>query len=304
MAKHVTPMKSLLESGVHFGHRTPRWNPKMRQYIFTQRNGIHIIDLQQTIRFIDKAYRLVVETVANGGVVLFVGTKRQAQDSVQEEAVRCGMPYVNQRWLGGTLTNWRTIKERIDYLLKLEKQQARGEFMRLVKKEALSKEKEIARLNKRLGGLKEMTRLPNLLFITDIRREDIAVKEANVLGIPILAMVDTNCNPDPIDYIIPSNDDAIRAIRLITSKMADAVLEGKAILEAGEAEADEAEAAGDEDMSRYLGPSTMAKLKAAEEAEAQAAAEAAAQAATLAAAQSKEEAEKETNPASPAKEKE
>ncbi len=303
MAKHVTPMKSLLESGVHFGHRTPRWNPKMRQYIFTQRNGIHIIDLQQTIRFIDKAYHLVVETVANGGVVLFVGTKRQAQDSVQEEATRCGMPYVNQRWLGGTLTNWRTIKERIDYLLKLEKQQARGEFMRLVKKEALSKEKEIARLNKRLGGLKEMTRLPNLLFITDIRREDIAVKEANVLGIPILAMVDTNCNPDPIDYIIPSNDDAIRAIRLITSKMADAVLEGKAILEAGEAEADEAEAAGDEDMSRYLGPSTMAKLKAAEEAEAQAAAEAAAKAAAESKAETGAE-EKETNPATPAEEKE
>ena len=292
--KHVTPMKSLLESGVHFGHRTPRWNPKMRQYIFTQRNGIHIIDLQQTIRFIDKAYHLVVETAANGGVVLFVGTKRQAQESVQAEATRCGMPYVNQRWLGGTLTNWRTIKERIDYLLKLEKQQARGEFTRLVKKEALSKEKEIARLNKRLGGLKKMTRLPNLLFITDVRREDIAVKEANVLGIPILAMVDTNCNPDPIEYIIPSNDDAIRAIRLITSKMADAVLEGKAILEAGEAEVDEAEASGDEDISRYLGPSTMAKLKAAEEAAAAAASKA--KAATTA--------EKETTPASPAEEKE
>ncbi|HEY84204.1 MAG TPA: 30S ribosomal protein S2 [Chloroflexi bacterium] len=297
--KHVTRMKSLLESGVHFGHRTPRWNPKMRQYIFTQRNGIHIIDLQQTIRFIDKAYHLVVETVANGGVILFVGTKRQAQDSVQEEAIRCGMPYVNQRWLGGTLTNWRTIKERIDYLLKLEKQQARGEFTRLVKKEALSKEKEIARLNKRLGGLKEMTRLPNLLFITDIRREDIAVKEANVLGIPILAMVDTNCNPDPIEYIIPSNDDAIRALRLITSKMADAVLEGKAILEAGEAEVDEAEAAGDEDISRYLGPSTMAKLKAAEEAEASAAASKSVDEAVEALTE-----EKETNPATPAEEKE
>jgi len=297
--KHVTRMKSLLESGVHFGHRTPRWNPKMRQYIFTQRNGIHIIDLQQTIRFIDKAYHLVVETVANGGVILFVGTKRQAQDSVQEEAIRCGMPYVNQRWLGGTLTNWRTIKERIDYLLKLEKQQARGEFTRLVKKEALSKEKEIARLNKRLGGLKEMTRLPNLLFITDIRREDIAVKEANVLGIPILAMVDTNCNPDPIEHIIPSNDDAIRALRLITSKMADAVLEGKAILEAGEAEVDEAEAAGDEDISRYLGPSTMAKLKAAEEAEASAAASKSVDEAVEALTE-----EKETNPATPAEEKE
>ncbi len=260
MAQHVIPMKALLEAGVHFGHRTPRWNPKMRRYIFTQRNGIHIIDLQQTIRAIDQAYQLVLDTVASGGTVLFVGTKRQAQDSVQQESERCGMPYVTQRWLGGTLTNWRTIRQRIDYLLQLEKQQARGEFTRLVKKEALSKEKEINRLNRRLGGLKTMTRLPNLLFITDIRRESIAVAEANTLGIPILAMVDTNCDPDPIDYIIPSNDDAIRAIRLIVSKMADAVLEGKAILASEEAEVEEVEMADDEDQSRYLGPSTLAKL--------------------------------------------
>ncbi len=262
MAQHVIPMKSLLEAGVHFGHRTPRWNPKMRPYIFTQRNGIHIIDLQQTIRAIDQAYKLVVDTVASGGTVLFVGTKRQAQDSVQQEAERCGMPYVTQRWLGGTLTNWRTIRQRIDYLLQLEKQQARGEFTRLVKKEALSKEKEINRLNRRLGGLKTMTRLPNLLFITDIRRESIAVAEANTLGIPILAMVDTNCDPDPIDHIIPSNDDAIRAIRLIVSKMADAVLEGKAIQAAEEAEVEDVETTEEEDQSRYLGPSTLAKLQA------------------------------------------
>ncbi|MFQ5576851.1 MAG: 30S ribosomal protein S2 [Anaerolineae bacterium] len=267
MARHVMPMKALLEAGVHFGHRTPRWNPKMKSYIFTQRNGIHIIDLQQTIRFVDQAYKLVSEAVGNGGVVLFVGTKRQAQDSIREEATRCGMPYVNQRWLGGTLTNWRTIKQRIEYLLQLEKQQARGEFSRLVKKEALAKEKEITRLNKRLGGLKTMGRLPNLVFITEIRREGIAVQEANTLGIPILAMVDTNCNPDPIDHIIPSNDDAIRAIRLITSKVADAVLEGQAIKAAEEAEVEEAETVADEDISRYLGPSTLAKLKAAEETE-------------------------------------
>lgn len=266
--KHVVPMKALLEAGVHFGHRTPRWNPKMKSYIFTQRNGIHIIDLQQTLRYIDQAYQLIADTIANGGVVLFVGTKRQAQDSVQEEAERCGMPYVNQRWLGGTLTNWRTIRQGIDHLLTLEKQQARSEFTRLVKKEALEKEREIARLNKRFGGLKNMRHLPHLVFITDTRREMIAVREANILGIPILAMVDTNCDPDPIDYIIPSNDDAIRAIRLITSKVSDAVLEGKAIQEAQEAEAEEAEAAGEEDISRYLGPSTLAKLKATEESEA------------------------------------
>ena len=265
--KHVVPMKALLEAGVHFGHRTPRWNPKMKSYIFTQRNGIHIIDLQQTIRFIDQSYQVVVDVVAKGGVVLFVGTKKQALDSIQEEAIRCGMPYVNQRWLGGTLTNWRTIRQGIDHLLTLEKQQARGEFMRLIKKEALDKEREIARLNKRFGGLKNMRHLPHIVFITDTRRELIAVHEANVLGIPLLAMVDTNCDPDPIDYIIPSNDDAIRAIRLITSKVADAVLEGLAIQEAQEAEVEEAETAGEEDLSRYLGPSTLAKIRASEEPE-------------------------------------
>lgn len=263
--QHAIPMKSLLEAGVHFGHRTPRWNPKMKNYIFTQRNGIHIIDLQQTIRFVDQAYQLVVDTVAKGGVVLFVGTKRQAQATVEEEATRCGMPYVNERWLGGTLTNWRTIRQRIDYLLELEKQRTRGEFSRLVKKEALDKEKEIVRLNKRFGGLKNMRNLPHLIFITDTRRETIAVQESNTLGIPILALVDTNCNPDPIDYIIPSNDDAIRAIRLLTSGIASAVLEGKSIRDTEEAEVEKAEVATDDDL---LGPSTlaaMAKLKEAED---------------------------------------
>ena len=261
----VVPMKSLLEAGVHFGHRTRRWNPKMKPYIFTERNGIHIIDLQQTIARINQAYELVKETAASGGIVLFVGTKRQAQESIVQEATRCHMPYVDQRWLGGTLTNWRTIRQRIDYLLETEKQQARGEFARLVKKEALLKEKEIERLNHRLGGLKEMRRLPNLLFVVDIRRDSLAVKEANTLGIPILAMVDTNCNPDPIDHVIPSNDDAIRAIKLMLSTMANAVLDGQAILQSIEAEEEEMATLEDEAaMEHLLGPSTLAKIQAAE----------------------------------------
>jgi small subunit ribosomal protein S2 len=264
----VVSMKALLEAGVHFGHRTRRWNPKMKPFIFTERNGIHIIDLQQTITRLNQAYDLVKDTVASGGTVLFVGTKRQAQDSVEQESVRCGMPYVKQRWLGGTLTNWRTIRQRIDYLLEIEKQQARGEFARLIKKEALQREREIARLNHRLGGLKQMRRLPNILFIVDVRRDSLALKEANVLGIPIVAMVDTNCDPDPIDYVIPSNDDAIRAIKLMVGTIANAVLEGRAILETIQAEEEEAEAIeGEEAMERYLGPSTLAKLQAAEEEE-------------------------------------
>ena len=259
----VVPMKALLEAGVHFGHRTRRWNPKMKPYIFTERNGIHIIDLQQTIARLNQAYDLVKDTVASGGIVLFVGTKRQAQDNIVQESVRCTMPYVDQRWLGGTLTNWRTIRQRIDYLLDAEKQQARGEFARLVKKEALLKEKEIARLNHRLGGLKEMRRLPNLLFVVDVRRDALAVKEANILGIPIIAMVDTNCNPDPIDHIIPSNDDAIRAIKLMLATMANAALDGQAIHHTLEAEEEEAQTIeGDEAMERYLGPSTLAKIQA------------------------------------------
>ncbi len=261
----IVSMKALLEAGVHFGHRTRRWDPKMKQYIFTERNGIHIFDLQQTISRLDEAYNLVRDTVANGGSILFVGTKRQAQDTLVEEAARCGMPYVNQRWLGGTLTNWRTIRQRIEYLLDLEKKQLRGEFARLPKKEAGKLEYEIERLNRRLGGLKNMRRLPNLLFIVDVRRETIAVKEANNLGIPIIAMVDTNCNPDPIDYVIPSNDDAIRAIRLMVSKITDAAIEGQQIRETLQAEEEEVEAVSQEALDeRYLGPSTLAKLRGAE----------------------------------------
>ena len=261
----VESMKALLEAGVHFGHRTRRWNPRMKPYIFTERNGIHILDLQQTLQSLEKAYGLVRDTVADGGIVLFVGTKKQAQDAVAEEATRCEMPYVNQRWLGGTLTNWRTIRQRIDYLLDLEKKQMRGEFAGLPKKEIVKLEYEIERLNRRLGGLKSMERLPHLLFVVDVRRETIAVKEANTLSLPIVAMVDTNCDPTPIDHVIPSNDDAIRAIRLMVGKMADAVIEGqqlRATLRAEEEEEAGAEGAGDEGMERYLGPSTLAKLRA------------------------------------------
>ena len=261
----VVPMKALLEAGVHFGHRTRRWNPKMKPYIFTERNGIHILDLQQTIARIDEAYNLVRDTVADGGFILFVGTKRQGQDTVEEESTRCGMPYVNQRWLGGTLTNWRTIRQRIDYLLDLEKKQMRGEFIRLPKKEVGKLEYEIMRLNRRLGGLKDMRRLPNLVFVVDVRREAIAVKEANILGIPIIALVDTNCDPEPIEYLIPSNDDAIRAIRLVVSTMADAAIEGQQIRESMLAEEEEVAAMGDEEsLEHYLGPSTLAKLRSSE----------------------------------------
>ncbi|MCB0167952.1 MAG: 30S ribosomal protein S2, partial [Anaerolineae bacterium] len=212
---------------------------------------------------LDEAYELVKNTVSTGGIVLFVGTKKQAQESVAQEAARCGMPYVNQRWLGGTLTNWRTIRQRIDYMLEIERQQSRGEFARLTKKEALMREREINRLNHRMGGLRDMRRLPNLLFVIDVRRDTIAVKEANILGIPIIAMVDTNCDPDPIDYAIPSNDDAIRAIKLMNSTMASAVLEGQAILSSIRAEEDEVAGMEDEQaMERYLGPSTLAKIQA------------------------------------------
>jgi len=201
----------------------------MRSYIFTERSGIHIIDLQQTITQIDDAYAVVRDTVANGGSLLFVGTKRQAQDLIEQEALRCNMPFVNQRWLGGTLTNFHTIRKRLDYLHDLEAAQARGELELLTKKERLLKTREIAKLNIRFGGIKHMTVLPDVVYIVDVGREDIAVHEANKLGLPIVGMVDTNCNPDPIDFVIASNDDAIRAIRLITGLMADAVIEGKDI---------------------------------------------------------------------------
>ena len=256
----VVSMKELLEAGVHFGHRARRWNPKMKSYIFTERNGIHIIDLQQTIARLEEAYSVVRDTVAEGGTVLFASTKRQAQESIVSEAERCGMPYVNQRWLGGTLTNFRTIRQRIDYLLSLERRQELGEFSRLPKKEALGLQREIDKLNRKMGGLREMRRLPSLVFIADVRREAIAVKEANKLDIPIVAMVDTNCDPDPIDHPIPANDDAIRAIRLITSKVADAVLEGQQIRAATMAEEEELEGVEERD-EMYLGASTLAKLK-------------------------------------------
>jgi small subunit ribosomal protein S2 len=223
----VVSMKQLLEAGVHFGHRSRRWNPKMRPYIFTERNGIHIIDLQQTIRALEKAYNFVRDAVAEGGTVLFVGTKRQAQENIISQATRCGMPYIDLRWLGGTLTNFRTIRARIDYMVDLEQQRDNGDLEKLTKKEAMLKMRDLAKLQRRLGGLRNMHRLPEAVFVTDTNGEDIAVHEANRLGIPVIAMVDTNCDPDPINYVIPANDDAIRAILLMAGKMADAVIEGQ-----------------------------------------------------------------------------
>lgn len=225
----ILPMKSLLEAGVHFGHRTRRWNPRMKQFIFTQRNGIHIIDLQQTMSRLEEAYKITRDYVAEGGSILFVGTKKQAQETVQQEAVRCGMPFVSTRWLGGTLTNFRTIRARIDYMLRLEERQAMGELDKLPKKEALLLTRELAKLEMRLGGLREMKRLPRLLFIVDTLHEQISIDEATALEIPIIALTDTNSDPFPIQFPIPANDDAIRAIKLITAKIADAVIEGKNI---------------------------------------------------------------------------
>jgi small subunit ribosomal protein S2 len=223
----VVTIKQLLEAGAHFGHQTSYWHPRMKSYIFTRRNGIHIIDLEQTMSMLDKACEFVRQLVAEGGTILFVGTKKQAQESIEEEAKRCEMPYVNQRWLGGVLTNFTTIQTRIDYLVRLEDQQARGEFSRLPKKEALKLEREILRLNRQIGGLREMTSLPSALFIVDVIKERIALAEAKRVGIPVVAIVDTNCNPTAIDFPIPANDDAIRAIKLICSSIADAVIEGK-----------------------------------------------------------------------------
>jgi small subunit ribosomal protein S2 len=235
----VISMKALLESGVHFGHRTNKWDPRMKPYIFTERNGIHIIDLQQTVKLLNNAYAVIRDMVAEGGTILLVGTKRQAQETIVEEATRCGMPYVTERWLGGTLTNWATIYQRVQELERLEKMRDSGEINHLTKKEGLLIEREILRLERRLSGVRNMKRLPDLLFIVDVCREDAAVHEANLLNIPIVALVDTNCNPQGIDFVIPSNDDAIRAIKLLVAKMADAVLEGQALHkdEEGEAEA-------------------------------------------------------------------
>ena len=224
----TTTIKQLLEAGAHFGHQSGRWHPRMKNYIFTKRNGIHIIDLEQTAAKLDETCDFIRQVVAEGGTILFVGTKKQAQESIVEEAQRCGMYYVEQRWLGGMLTNFATIQARIDYLVRLEDQQSRGEFGRLSKKEILKIGEEIEHLNQQMGGFKEMTSLPSTLFVVDPIKEKIAIAEAKRMGIPVVAMVDTNCNPDDIDYPIPANDDAIRAIRLICSKIADAVLEGKA----------------------------------------------------------------------------
>ncbi|OUM97044.1 MAG: 30S ribosomal protein S2 [Thermobacillus sp. ZCTH02-B1] len=221
----VISMKQLLEAGVHFGHQTRRWNPKMEKYIFTERNGIYIIDLQKTVKKVEEAYNFIRDVAASGGKVLFVGTKKQAQDSVREEAERCGHFYVNQRWLGGTLTNFQTIQKRIDRLRELEQMEEDGTFDVLPKKEVILLRKEKERLEKFLGGIKGMRSLPAALFVIDPRKERIAVSEARKLGIPIVAIVDTNCDPDEIDYVIPGNDDAIRAVKLLTSKMADAILE-------------------------------------------------------------------------------
>ena len=278
----VIPMKALLESGVHFGHRTNKWDPRMKPYIFTERNGIHIIDLQQTSKMLSQAYNVIRDLVANGGTVLFVGTKRQAQETVAEEAARCGMPYVTERWMGGMLTNWSTMHARIEELERLEKMRDTGELDRLTKKEGLLIGREITRLTTRLSGTRTMKRRPDLLFIIDVGREEAAVHEANLLNLPIVAMVDTNCNPQNIDYVIPSNDDAIRAIKLLVAKVADAVLEGKAMRKEEEEEKPVAETQPRPDKSArripkvvdvdeelednaLLGEATLAKMSAARE---------------------------------------
>jgi len=234
-------MKGLLEAGVHFGHQTKRWNPKMRPYIFTERNGVHIIDLQQTVAGLQEAMHFAADIAANGGKIIFVGTKKQAQDTVREESERCGMFYVNKRWLGGMLTNFTTMRNRLRYLHDLEARRERGEFDLLPKAEATKLNEQAAKLNETLGGIKEMRELPAAVFIVDPHRERIAITEAIKLGIPVIAMVDTNCDPDEVDHVIPSNDDAIRAVRTITAKIADAVNDGMARRESARAEADMAQ---------------------------------------------------------------
>ena len=233
---NVVSMKALLEAGVHFGHQTRRWNPKMAPYIYTERNGIYIIDLQKTVRKIDEAYAFVRDTAMQGKTILFVGTKKQAQESIESEAKRCNMYYVNNRWLGGMLTNFRTIQTRIRRLNDIDKMEQSGQFDLLPKKEVIQLKAEREKLEQNIGGIREMKKLPGALFVVDPRKEHIAVTEAHILNIPIVAIVDTNCDPDEIDYVIPGNDDAIRAVKLIAGKMADAVLEGKQ----GEQSAEEA----------------------------------------------------------------
>jgi small subunit ribosomal protein S2 len=274
-------MKALLESGVHFGHRTNKWDPRMKPYIFTERNGIHIIDLQQTVKMLNTAFGVIRDAVAAGGTLLFVGTKRQAQETIRDEALRAGMPYVTERWLGGMLTNWSTMYARIQELDRLEGLRDSGEINRLTKKEGLLIQREIDRLLIRLSGVRKMRKLPDLLFVVDVSREDAAVHEANLLKIPVVALVDTNCNPQGIDYVIPSNDDAIRAIKLLVARAAEAVLEGKAMRKDQEPEgAAETDAMGAGDSAythktakvvesdeepeegALLGESTLAKLSA------------------------------------------
>lgn len=220
-------MKALLEAGVHFGHQTKRWNPKMRPFIFGERNGIHVIDLHTTARLLGEAQEFLADLAAHNGKIVFVGTKKQAQATVEQEASRCGMFFVNRRWLGGTLTNFVTIRSRLQYLRNLERQYTSGELNLLPKQEAMGKEQELEKLQRSLGGLKELTQRPAAIVVVDPRREDLAIKEASRLGIPIVALVDTNCDPDPIDYVIPANDDAIRSVRLIVSRLADAIIEGR-----------------------------------------------------------------------------
>jgi len=233
-------MKQLLEAGVHFGHQTKRWNPKMRPYIFGERNGIHVIDLHQTAKLLDEAQEFLSDLAARGGKIVFVGTKKQAQATVEQEANRCGMFFVNRRWLGGTLTNFVTIRSRLQYLRNLERQSQNGDFALLPKQEAQSKEQELEKLERTLGGLKELTTRPAAIIVVDPRREELAIKEASRLGIPIIAMVDTNCDPDPIDFVIPANDDAIRSVRLVLSKLADAIIEGRTRQEIAAADEEDA----------------------------------------------------------------
>ena len=237
----VISMKQLLEAGVHFGHQTRRWNPKMKQYIFTERNGIYIIDLQMTVKKIEEAYYFIRDLAAQDKTILFVGTKKQAQESIEQEAKRCEMFYVNQRWLGGMLTNWKTIQTRIARLKKIDQMEANGDFDLLPKKEVIGLLNEREKLEKNLGGIKEMKKLPAALFVVDPRKEHIAIAEARSLNIPIVAIIDTNCDPDEVDYPIPGNDDAIRAVKLIAAKMADAVLEGKQGEQMTDAAAEETE---------------------------------------------------------------
>jgi small subunit ribosomal protein S2 len=279
----VVSMKALLESGVHFGHRTNKWDPRMKPYIFTERNGIHIIDLQQTVKALNHAFSVIRDTVAEGGVVMFVGTKRQAQETILDEANRCGMPYVTNRWLGGMLTNWSTMHQRILDMERMEKQISGEEASRITKKEGLLIQRKIDKLQARLSGVRNMNGLPDLLFVVDINREEAAVHEANLLNIPIVALVDTNCDPSPIDYVIPSNDDAIRAIKLLVGKVSDAVLEGVAMRKDDQDERDAQSRAGydtpegkpsramelDEELSDadLLGTATLAKLNAKETSE-------------------------------------